>query len=292
MSKAVIAIIKGGLGNQLFIYAAARAFGLRTRRELFIDDRRGFTHDGYGRSYRLDRFAATAGAPMPEGWRVAPTLKHLRHKAIRAWNKLLPRDWRTYLAQRWDLPPTQLTARHPRRQRVTLNGYWPDEAFFADCADAIRTELAPPPPADERNLKLGERFAATETVFVHARRVRYPTLLPAAYYRDALAEIRQRVAAPRFVVFSDDPGWTRCSIDFGDDPVEWVEHNATDELADLWLMSRCRHAITANSSFSWWGAWLGGPPTVARTIITPDHPKWIIRPARGWHTIPFQMDPS
>jgi hypothetical protein len=290
MSQAVIAIIKGGLGNQLFIYAAARAFALRTERALFIDDRRGYTHDGYGRSYRLDRFPI-AGQPMPEAWRVAPTLKHPRHKAIRACNKLLPRDWRTYLAQRWDLPPTQLTARRPLRRRVTLNGYWPDEAFFADFAEKIRPELTPPAPSDARNLELGERLASHPTVFLHARRVRYPTLLSPDYYRQALAHIRKHVPDPRFAVFSDDPAWVRGEVDFAGSQVEWIEHNADDELADLWLMSRCRHAVTANSSFSWWGAWLGGPPA-GRVIVTPDHPEWIIRPAAGWHRIPFELQPS
>ena len=289
MTKAAIAIIKGGLGNQLFIYAAGRAFAVRTGRRYYVDARRGYTHDGYGRSYRLDRFPIAAET-MPEAWRVAPTLKHLRHKAVRAWNKLLPRDWRTYLAQRWDLPPDQLTARRPCRERVTLNGYWPDEAFFADHAGVIRAELAVPAPADARNLDLGARLAGDEgTVFVHARRVRYPTLLPVDYYRTALAGIRERIANPRFVVFSDDSAWARTHLDFAGSPVEWVEHNGADELADLWLMTRCRHAVLANSSFRWWGAWLGGDPAEGRVIYTPDHPSWIIRPAKGWQCVPFEM---
>lgn len=288
MKKAVISIIKGGLGNQLFIYAAGRAFALRTGRELYVDVRRGYTHDGYGRSYRLGHFPIQA-ATMPESWRVGPTLKHIEHKIRRAWNKLLPPDWRSYIAQRWHLPATQLTERKPVRQRVTLNGYWPDEAYFADFADVIRKELQPPTPKDERNLKLGEELSAEGTVFVHARRVRYPTLLSPEYYQTALRGIREQVANPKFVVFSDDAQWTRDHIDFGDSPVQWVEHNATDEMADLWLMSRCQHAIIANSSFSWWGAWLGNAPKDQRVIYTPDHPDWIIRPAKGWHCIPFEM---
>lgn len=288
MAKAVIAIIKGGLGNQLFIYSAGRAFALRTGRDFYVDDRRGFTHDNYGRCYRLKHFPIEAKT-MPEAWRVAPTLKHLRHKAIRAWNKMLPRDWRTYIAQRWDLPATQLTQLAPVRQRVTLNGYWPDEAFFEDFAETIRKETSPPAPMDPINLELGEELAHENSVFVHARRVRYPTLLPVDYYKQALAGIRERVKEPRFFVFSDDPEWTRENLEFGDSPVRWVDHNAADEMADLWLMSKCRHAVIANSSFSWWGAWLGGEPLDGRVIYTPDHPDWIIRPAKGWHCIPFEI---
>lgn len=288
MADAVIAIIKGGLGNQLFIYSAGRALALRTGRDYYIDNKRGYTHDKYGRGYRLDRFPIAAGL-MPEEWRVAPTLKHPRHKLIRAWNKILPGDWRTYLAQRTDLPPYQLTDCKPRRKRVTLNGYWQNEAFFRDFSVQIRAELAPPAPRDERNLSLGAELSGENTVFVHARRFRYPTLLPVDYYREALAGIRRRVPNPRFVVFSDDPAWVRENLDFAADPVLWVDHNSDDELADLWLMTRCRHAIIANSSFSWWGAWLGGDAADGRVIYTPDHPEWIIRPARGWYCIPFDM---
>lgn len=288
MAKSVIGIIKGGLGNQLFIYSACRALALRTGRDFYIDDRRGFTHDNYGRSYRLDRFPIMA-KPMPEEWRLAPTLKHPLHKLIRNWNKLLPRNWRSYIAQRWNLPPSQLTALNPCRKRITLNGYWANEEFFEEFSETIRTELQPPTPADERNRELGKELERSGTVFVHARRVRYPTLLPAEYYRTALAGIREKIPEPRFVVFSDDPGWIRENIDFGDSPVLWVEHNADDELADLWLMSRCRHAIIANSSFSWWGAWLGGDPSDGRVIFTPENPGWVIRPAKGWHRIPFEM---
>ena len=92
MPKAVITIIKGGLGNQLFIYAAARALALRTGRTLYLDTRRGYSGDSYERSYRLNQFPIVAES-MPEQWRIAPHLKHPRHKLIRAVSKLLPRNY-------------------------------------------------------------------------------------------------------------------------------------------------------------------------------------------------------
>lgn len=287
MPDTVISIIKGGLGNQLFIYSAGLAFALRNDRDFYIDDRLGYTHDGYGRSYRLDRFSISAKA-VPDSWRIAPSLKHPRHKAVRVINKLLPLDWRGYIAQRWDESSEQLTARDPYRHRITLNGYWQDEAYFRDFSNRIKCELAPPIPPDLRNRELGDKFASEETVFVHARRVRYPTLLDAEYYRAAVSGIREKISAPHFAVFSDDMEWARANIDFGESPVQWIEHNAEDELADLWLMTRCRNAIIANSSFSWWGAWLGASSDDVRLIFTPDHPNWAIRPAEGWHCIPTE----
>lgn len=284
-NRAVIAIVKGGLGNQLFIYAAARALALRTGRDLYLDTQRGYTHDSYGRSYRLDCFAHMA-KPMPEAWRLAPTLKHPRHKLIRAWNKLLPRDHRSYLAERHQLDASQLTALCPRRQRVTLLGYWHDEKYFADQADVIRHELAAPQPSDSRNLELGRACAAENTVSLHVRRIRYRPLLSHDYYQKAIHAARATLERPRFVLFGDDLDWLRANLDFGDAPVEEVGHNTTDELADLWLMGCCRHSIIANSSFSWWGAWLAGTPRAERYVWAPAESGLQLVPAMGWRVLP------
>ena len=255
-NRAVIAIVKGGLGNQLFIYAAARALALRSDRSLYLDPVRGFHSDTYERTYRLNRFPIVAET-MPEEWRVAPTLRHPRHKMIRALSKLLPRDGRSYLAERHHLDASQLTALDSWRARVTLLGYWQDEAYFRDHAAAIRSELAVPAPADERNLELGRRMMDGESVFLHIRRVRYTPQLEATYYQNAVDSAMEELENPVFHLFGDDMEWARSRLEFGNSKVEFIEHNPADELADLWLMTCCKHAIVANSSFSWWGAWLG-----------------------------------
>jgi len=290
MSSAVIAIVKGGLGNQLFIYAAARALALRTGRPLYLDTTRGYTKDDYGRSYRLDRFPLKA-EPMPEAWRIAPTLKHPRHKIIRALNKLLPRDQRTYLGEHRNTPPTQLTALKPRRDRITLLGYWQNEAYFADHAARIRTELTPPTPNDEQNRALGEKFAACESVFFHFRRVRYWNLLGRDYYQAAIDGARAKLSKPHFVLFGDDLQWPQQQLDFRGASVELVTHNSSDELADLWLMSRCRHAVVANSSFSWWGAWLGDSAK-SRLVFAPAEVGWDVVMCDRWQRITNTIEPE
>lgn len=289
MKKAAISIIKGGLGNQLFIYAAGFSFAKRTHRDFYLDTQLGFQNDSYERNYRLKHFPITASA-MPDEWRIAPSLKSLRHKILRSWNKWLPNQMRSYIAQRWDKPPSQLTQNNPIKERVTLNGYWQDEKYFLDHANEIRQELSPPTPTDEINIKLGEKLSSLNSVMLHARRVRYPVLLPVSYYQQAIDEVCNRVENPHFIIFSDDMTWARENIDFGNHPTMWIEHNANDEIADLWLMSQCQHAIIANSSFSWWGAWLGGPASDKRIIFSPDHAEWSIRPARGWQCIPYKSD--
>lgn len=289
MSSAVIAIVKGGLGNQLFIYAAARALALRTGRSLYLDAARGYTHDEYGRSYRLDRFPLQA-EPMPEAWRIAPTLKHPRHKIIRALNKLLPRNQRTYFGEQRNSSPHQLTALQPCRERITLLGYWQNEAYFADCAATIRAELTPPPPTDEKNRVLGEKLAASESVFLHFRRKQYWNLLGRDYYQGAIDATVAKLSRPHFVLFGDDLDWPQQHLDFHGASAEYVRHNTGDELADLWLMSRCRHAVVANSSFSWWGAWLGDAVS-HRLVFAPAQVGWDVAMPPRWQRITNVIEP-
>jgi hypothetical protein len=288
MPKGVIAIIKGGLGNQLFIYAAARALGLRTGRELFLDIERGYTHDGYGRSYRLDHFPTMAKV-MPEAWRVAPHLKHPSHKALRTFNKFLPHSWRTYYAERRNLSATQLTTLTPKRERITLVGYWQDEAYFSDYAEAIWQELQPPAPSDARNRALGHELLTSESVFLHIRRLRYPNRLDAAYYQRAVDEALQYCNRPKFVILGDDPVWATQQVNFHGAACEVITHNGEDELADLWLMTRCRHAIVANSSFSWWGAWLGEKQ---RKVWAPAHPGLALKMSKQWRALENRIKPE
>jgi hypothetical protein len=283
MEKSVIGIVKGGLGNQFFIYAAARALALRTGRKLYLDTVRGYIGDAFGRSYRLDRFPIQAEL-MPESWRVAPSLRHLRHKLVRALSRFLPRDLRGYIAEKRRLGPEQLIQLKPKRERVTLLGYWQDEAYFAGQAEAIRRELTPTAPVDERNLRLGLEMAGTDSVFLHVRRVRYTPCLGADYYQEAIDRVRSALPARHFYVLGDDLEWPRSNLNFHGDEVHYIDHNYDNEIADLWLMTRCRHAIAANSSFSWWGAWLG-EPREGRLVFFPSEPGLPVHAARSWKTV-------
>lgn len=288
MPDTVIAIVKAGLGNQLFIYAAARALALRTGRDLYLDTARGYTRDKYGRSYRLDRFPIRSQV-MPETWRIAPDLKHLRHRFIRTYNKCLPRNLRSYLGERSKLTSRQLTDWTPMRKRVTLVWYWQDEAYFSDQASILREELTILIPEDSSNRECGQRFAELDTVFLHFRSVRYHHVLGLDYYQQVIDMICKQVVASVFVLFGDDMNTPRSGLDFHGCAVERVDDNAHDESADLWLMSCCRHAIIANSSFSWWGAWLGAGAR-GGMVFAPERTRLALRPAADWHLVPCEFE--
>lgn len=276
MKPRVVAIIKGGLGNQLFAYAAARAFALREGRELLLDDASGFVRDGYGRQFRLNRFPIAAD-PAPAGVRLGDP-KSLRHRMLRTWNKLLPAVSRSYLKELPGHGAAQLASFQPQAEIVHLNGYWQDEACFAGASDTLRRELEPPASGNEA---LEQELQSGDTVFVHVRRIRYSPRLDADYYQGGISEAAGAFESPRFEVFGDDIDWARERLDFGDHPARFHEPS-DDELLDFRLMTRCRHAIVANSSFSWWAAWLQEPD---HRVWTPESPGWPLRPAAGWATI-------
>ncbi|MCH7225727.1 alpha-1,2-fucosyltransferase [Haloferula sp. A504] len=281
MKPRLIAIIKGGLGNQLFGYAAARALARRDGRKLLIDDSSGFARDDYGRSFRLDRFPIEAD-PAPADARLGDP-KGLRHRWTRSINKLLPPFWKDYVKEAPGRPPEQLTSFHSKRQTLHLNGYWQSEAYFADIANSLRRELQPPASGDdelERGLQTGD------TVMLHIRRIRYAPRLDSGYYTRGIHAAAETLDSPRFEVFGDDLDWARERLEFGDHPVRFHDP-ADDELIDFRRMTLCRHAIVANSSFSWWAAWLQPP---GGQVWTPDNPGWPLRPAAGWTTVANKLE--
>lgn len=274
MSQSVVAIIKGGLGNQLFSYAAARAYAERSSRELYLDDDSGFLRDGYGRSFRLNHFPIT-GKPAPARLRLGDP-KGFHHKWTRNWNKCLPSTRRSYVRETPELGADQLLDFESSAPAIHLNGYWQSEDYFNDQAEIIRRELTPP----IHSAKLEDELAQSPSVFVHVRRVRYSPALPRDYYSSSIAHMAEKLGNPAFEVFGDDLDWARTEIDFGEHPVRFHDSDDHDELRDYRLMSVCRHAIVANSSFSWWAAWIRHDGQ--KIVCTPENPGWAVRPAAGW----------
>ncbi len=281
----VVAIIKGGLGNQLFAYAGARAYSLRTRRQLYLDNESGFELDGYGRTFRLDRFPVVA-EPAPASLRLGSP-RSFKHRWVRGMDRLLPRILRCYFAERQGGEASDLLRFQSRRAVVYLNGYWQDPSCFESQALHLREELEPPTFETAADRKLEEEIAATESVFIHVRRNRYSPRLGAGYYASAISRASDTLTSPRFEVFGDDPEWAAENLDFGRLPVRFHQP-ADDELRDFRLMAACQHAIVANSSFSWWAAWLRDH--ARKKVWTPAEPGWPVKPASSWIRIPNRLE--
>jgi hypothetical protein len=187
----------------------------------------------------------------------------------------------TVLKKLFGLPPSRIISDDGRGwrqeildirwgQNVYLDGYWQSEKYFKDAQQAIRKDFSFRGPSDQANRALLEKMDADlhsgfVPVSVHVRRGDYSSnpqtnafhgLLPVSYYEAAMGELEKRFPRISYYVFSDDLGWCRENMRFKG-RVAFVDVNVDKPCwMDMRLMSACRHHIIANSSFSWWGAWL------------------------------------
>ena len=269
----VICRVKGGLGNQLFCYAAARRLALANGAELLIDDVSGFERDRqYRRQYMLDQFTIPARKATASE-RLEPFERYRR--AAMKWNaRRRPFEQRQYVEQEgmdFDARLLQVNV----KGAIFLDGLWQSEGYFKDVEHTLREDLRIVPPADALNLRTAEAIdRSAQAVAIHVRWFDSPGQgathnISTAYYQRAIALIEDRVPSPRYFVFSDDPAAARANLDLPEHRTVFISHNRGDAAAhaDLWLMTQCRHFITANSTFSWWGAWLGHCKD--KVVVTP-----------------------
>ena len=269
-SPRVIAHIKGGLGNQLFCYAIARSLANRCRVPLSINTYDGFRHDKYGRNCLLHHFSICA--PEAGCWEAyRGTIGRWRRSVHRRYSASVP------LSQRSVIQESATQVFQPelvefRVQRpVYLMGYWQHEAYFADSADVLRKEFQlQSPEIAEAAKKTADIDPSADAVSIHCRsygEVKNPMdrkRLEREYYLQAISLIRKRIPKAKFYCFSDNPIWAKTLLEPAINPnidITYVEHAETNQtritLLDFYLMQQCRHHIVANSTFSWWTAWLG-----------------------------------
>jgi glycosyl transferase family 11 len=254
----IVVRLLGGLGNQLFQYATGRALAARRGDDLRLDasayhePQPGLTP----RRYELDGWRIRAGLcdrwllwKLRRGSRI-PLLAPLLggHAVV------------TEASHYFDASLERRTERH-----LYLDGYWQCERYFRDIRGELLSELALIAPPDARNAALLDEIRGCNAVAVHVRRTDYVQnehlravhgACSVDYYRRAMAHVCERTDSPRFFLFSDDPKWVEANIE-APGPARYVSHNGGDRGAeDLRLMRECKRFVIANSSFSWWGAWL------------------------------------
>jgi hypothetical protein len=227
--------LSDGLGNQMF----QAAFGIAIERRFGVDVRllaeRG-RQDGFGRRYLLDRFPfVEARVVGPEAAAGAPAYGE------------------------GGVDEGMLTALFRRQPRVVLRGYWQHERFFfgQEHAVAAAFQWMPTPDLAEKT----EALRARGAIGVHLRRSDYGHhgLATSDYYHNAIAAIRSEVGAAPVLCFTDEPHVARFLFRAVPDlAVVWP--NTKDPRDEFYILSQCRHFVIANSSFSWWAAWLGAQP--------------------------------
>jgi hypothetical protein len=278
----VIVRISGGLGNQMFQYAAGKACALRNQCELKVElstyDRPPRGQEA-ARKFELPVFLGEVPVATAADWETINRFN--QNKVYKAYNRVRKlvglQPAYTYCQERVPMhfDPTILTS---TGELLYIDGDWQNEKYFREIADILRQSFLPKGiQNDRRNHELSQQMAAAESVSLHVRRGDYlnnevhkPCSL--AYYQAAINKIQEQVTNPYFYVFSDDIAWARENLRFDAAHSSFVDHNTgANSHKDLFLMSRCQHHIVANSSFSWWGAWLN--PSSRKLVIAPE--EWL-----------------
>lgn len=258
--------LSGGLGNQMFEYALylkLKSMG----KDVKIDD---FTCYGPGeRPNQLEVFGISYERLSREEY------IGLTDSAMEPWQrvrrKLTGRRDLSYREADCNFDPEVL-----RREPTLLLGYFQTEKYFADIKEQVREAFQFRNFSPSEGVKAYEaQMASCNAVSLHIRRGDYLTeanralfgnICDEGYYERAIAAMKGQVPGARFFVFSNDKDWVRAR--YTDRDFVIVEGNSEDAgYADLYLMSKCKHHILANSSFSWWGAWLDDNPD--KKVIAP-----------------------
>lgn len=273
----IISHIIGGLGNQMFQYAAGRALSLQRGVSLCLDiqDFKGYAlHNGYELERIFDikaRLASDSDLSSVLGWRAySPIRRRLFRKEL---TKL--RGARLFV----DTQFTSWSQIDTVPDQCYLMGNWQTEKYFEKVKDTIRSDFSFKQPPVGRNAELVKEIRNNSAVSLHVRRgdiatnpssLAFHGLCSLEYYQRAVDYIAASVAKPVFFIFSDDIPWVRenLHVDF---PCHYIDHNlGAESYNDMRLMSLCRHHIIANSSFSWWGAWLNAD--VDKIVVAPE--RW------------------
>ena len=273
----IITKLIGGLGNQMFQYATARRLAEKHSTILKLDVT-GFEQ------YKLHRYSLHCF----QCWEYLATnseieyiisqqrlLNKLKRKIFSKFRLQVPKSGKWIIEKQFNFDSQILEAPN----NVLLDGYWQSEKYFVDIKDILQREFVVKYQQDPLSAKFANRIQNTESVSLHVRRTDYVQNIVTNqihgtcdrnYYDRAVRYVGERVINPHFFIFSDEPQWaeTNLKLDF---PVTIVDCNdASRNYEDLRLMTMCKHNIIANSSFSWWGAWLN--PNPSKLVIAPQ--KW------------------
>lgn len=272
--------IQSGLGNQLFQYAfyhALKANEPETKIDVSIYRHRS-SHNGYELERLFD--LTPEHATLAERDQMADVGKDLWSEIRRALG------WKRHTTGQLVQEPDPAEGWHPEllhARNSYLQGYWQTENYFRPMAQEVRKAFTFRLPLPAAAQALADRMAQTNSVSIHIRRGDYLKARRQAdyhvctedYYRRAIEYIQAHVQQPVFYVFSDEPAWGQAQDFFPVGTVFVSGHTGPNAYIDMQLMSLCRHHIIANSSFSWWGAWLGEQ---ADTITVAPDPWFRLRP--------------
>lgn len=279
----VISHVLGGLGNQMFQYAVGRAVSLRRKEKLKLDIS---SFDSYElRKYELDVFNINAEIATneeiklvtfdPQGISGGIIKKILAGGAVKKILRLMlmispkPRIYNEkFYHYNSDIAKINYS--------VYLKGYWQSEKYFLDYEDIIRYDFTLKHKLSDESARYAQMITDSTSIGLHVRRGDYVNnpstndyhgVCSLDYYKKAVSIINDLNINPYFFIFSDDLAWVKENLDFIEKKVFIELDDNIPDCEEMYLLSQCNHNIIANSSFSWWGAWLNQNPN--KVVIAP-----------------------
>ena len=279
--KMITVFLRGGLGNQMFQYALGLHLARRNNTGLqidtvFLNDRLPRSQFTY-RTYDLDIFdikpkftalSKISGTISFPGLWLGLDLGLMGAQDVFGFRKMVIEDER----EGYVFDPNVLQA----GSNVLLYGRWASEKYFREIADEVQSAFRFSRPLGGEAKKLAVKIDACNSISLHVRRGDY--LLPKyaktygstdlAYYERAVHYMLAHVPDARLFVISDDPAWSAENLKFSI-PATYLDYASAGpkNIFHMELMSRCKHHIIMNSSFSWWGAWLNRNP--GKIVVAP-----------------------
>lgn len=284
MAKKIVKLM-GGLGNQMFQYAFVYAVAKNFNAEILLDfswfEEVKEDPNVTTRKFELDAFNID--------YRIATKEDLNALKCPDKRSKMQKRLWKIFKIKKFR------PAGHKFVQRkaysfdknlledsyyVDYEGYFQNEKYFIENREKIIKLFSPKEELDEKNQSVLSLIKSANSISLHVRRGDYVSLDSASkfhgtcsleYYQNAINYIVERVKNPHFFLFSDDIAWVSENLKINY-PYTVISFNQGKGAMDLELMKHCKHNIIANSSFSWWGAWLNENPE--KIVIAPE--KWTL----------------
>jgi len=282
-SRVHVVRLMGGLGNQMFQYAFGRQLSARSGIDVKFDVSNGFKHDPYRRHLSLGDFNTTLVEAHSREIPFGMSWNSPWHRIAKLGWHAVPSAWQqvVYDADPFQFDPSLFAS---KRSSAYYFGYWQNERYFSQIAETIRQDftLLRAPPTSTAILM--REMASCRSISMHVRRnhgvstsgelIQKGRDLHGAcsveYFHAALEKVGFEPGTVCFI-FSDSPAWAEANLRLPV-PAKFVSKNfEASDAEELLLMAACKHHVIANSSFSWWGAWLGRNP--GKIVVAPR--RWL-----------------
>jgi hypothetical protein len=273
----IISAITDGISNQMFQYACGKSLSIEHHTEFLIDiswfeniESRFTT-----RLFLLNKFHITANIADNKQIRAfkEPKYPPIINSIYWRWQYALPYYKRKEFKETKSGYDSNIWK---SSKSIHLSGFWQSYKYFENIRTVLLKEFMPKNISENNQVIAKSILNNDDSVSIHFRRGDYVNsqnthyCLPQSYYTQAIEFIKSKVANIHLYVFSDDPEWVFENIKFTCD-YTLIQHNKSNPEIDIYLMSCCKHNIIANSSFSWWGAWLN--QNEKKIVVAPD--KWL-----------------